>query len=214
MPSLHVVTDDLVLNRADFLRVARKLLEAGGSELALHVRGPRTEGRRLYELVGELVTLDESGARVFVNDRVDVALTAGAPGIHLGQRSLSLAGVRALVGGAVSVGISVHDAGEAIAAKRDGADYAFVGTLHPTPSHEGHAGGGPALLTELAAVATGLPLLGIGGVTPERVCAVLRAGGHGVAVIRGVWGADDPVHAVGEYLSVLESCRSSIGDSN
>ena len=158
--------------------------------------------------------IDESGARVFVNDRVDVALAAGAAGIHLGRRSLSLAQARALVGSAVSVGISVHDAGEAIDAGQDGADYAFVGTLYETPSHEGRVGGGPALLTEVAKVATGLPLLGIGGMTPERVCDVLHAGGHGVAVIRGVWGADDSVRAVGEYLSVLEGCRGSTGDSN
>ena len=206
MPRLHVVTDDLVLTRTDFPRVARALLEAGGYALALHVRGPRTDGRMLYELVRELVTLDESDARVFVNDRVDVALTTGAAGVHLGRRSISVARTRALVGSSVPVGISVHDAGEAIEASRDGADYAFVGTLYATPTHQRHASGGLALLTEVAEVVNGLPLLGIGGVTPERVSAVLRAGGHGVAVIRGVWSADDPVRALGEYLSVLEGC--------
>ena len=206
VPRLHVVTDDVVLNRADFLHVARALLEAGGDALALHVRGPGTDGRRLHELVRELVPLEESGARVFVNDRVDVALTARAAGIHLGRRSLSVAQARAIVRSAVSVGISVHDAREATDASQGGADYAFVGTLYATPSHEGYTGGGPALLTEVAEVATGLPLLGIGGVTPDRVCEVLHAGGHGVAVIRGVWGADDSVRAVAEYLSVLEGC--------
>ncbi len=203
VPRLHVVTDDLVLTRTDFLRVAGALLEAGGDALALHVRGPGTDGRRLYELVRELVTLDESGARVFVNDRIDVALTTGAAGVHLGRRSLSVLQTRALVGSPALVGISVHDAREATEASQDGADYAFVGTLYATPTHQGLAGGGPALLTEVAEVADGLSLLGIGGVTPERVSAVLRAGGHGVAVIRGVWGAHDPARAVGEYLSVL-----------
>ncbi len=203
MPRLHVVTDDLVLTRTDFPHVARALMEAGGDALVLHVRGPRTAGRRLHELVRELVTLEESGARVFVNDRVDVVLTTGAAGVHLGRRSLSVDQVRALVGSAVPVGISVHDAREATEASQDGADYAFVGTLYPTPTHQGQVGGGPALLAELAEVARGLSLLGVGGVTPERVSAVLHAGGHGVAVIRGVWGADDPVRAVGEYLSVL-----------
>ena len=203
VPRLHVVTDDLVLTRTDFLHVARALLEAGGDALALHVRGPRTDGRRLHELVRELVRLDESGARVFVNDRVDVALTTGAAGVHLGRRSLSVAQTRALVGSVVPVGISVHDAREATESSQDGADYAFVGTLYPTPTHQGHAGGGPALLTEVEEVAKGLSLLGIGGVTPERVSPVLHAGGHGVAVIRGIWGADDPARAAGEYLSVL-----------
>ena len=214
VPRLHVVTDDLVLGRTDFLPVARALLEAGGDALALHVRGRRADGRTIYELVHELVTREQSGGHVFVNDRVDVALTAGAAGIHLGQRSLSVVGTRALVGSTACVGISVHDAREARAASQDGADYAFVGTLHATPSHEGHGGRGPELLTEVAELANGLLLLGIGGVTPERVPPVLRAGGHGVAVIRGVWGASDPVRAVGEYLSVLEGRPSSTGDSN
>ena len=81
VPRLHVVTDDLVLGRTDFLPVARALLEAGGDALALHVRGPRTDGRTIYELVHELVTREQSGGHVFVNDRVDVALTAGAAGL-------------------------------------------------------------------------------------------------------------------------------------
>ena len=76
VPRLHVVTDALVLGRTDFLPVARALLEAGGDALALHVRGPRTDGRTIYELVHELVTREQSGGHVFVNDRVDVALTA------------------------------------------------------------------------------------------------------------------------------------------
>jgi thiamine-phosphate diphosphorylase len=203
VPRLHVVTDDLVLSRGDFLPIARALLEAGGEALAFHVRGPTTDGRRLYELVRELIEFDESGARVFVNDRVDVALAARAAGVHLGRRSLSVERARALVGSASIVGLSVHEAGEAAEAKKNGADYAFVGTLFPTPTHPGHVGDGPRLLTEVAEVAKGLTLCGIGGVTPERVAAVVRAGGHGVAVIRGIWSADDPTCALHEYLSAL-----------
>ena len=86
---------------------------------------------------------------------------------------------------------------------QDGADYAFVGTLYPTPSHPGHVGDGSTLLSEVAEVAKGLSLVGIGGVTPERVAEVLGAGGYGVAVIRGIWCADDPNRALGEYLSAL-----------
>jgi len=203
VPRLHVVTDDLVLTRSDFLPVARGLLEVGGEALAFHVRGPNTDGRRLYELVRELVALAAPGGRVLVNDRVDVALATRAAGVHLGRRSLSVARTRGLVGSVALVGISMHDAGEAAGMMQRGADYAFVGTLYPTPSHPGHVGGGSTLLTEVAEVAKGLSLLGIGGVTPERVREVLRAGGHGVAVIRGIWGADDPMSALGEYLSVL-----------
>jgi len=203
VPRLHVVTDDLVLARGDFLPVARKLLEVGGEALAFHVRGPNTDGRRLYELAHELLTFGEEGARILVNDRVDVALATGTDGVHLGRRSLSVARARGLVGSVALVGVSVHDAGEDAEMMQDGPDYAFVGTLYPTPSHPGHVGGGSTLLSEVAEVAKGLSLVGIGGVTPERVAEVLGAGGYGVAVIRGIWCADDPNRALGEYLSAL-----------
>ncbi len=203
VPRLHVVTDDLVLARGDFLPVARKLLEAGGEALAFHVRGPNTDGRRLYELAHELLTFGEEGARILVNDRVDVALATGTAGVHLGRRSLSVARARGLVGSVALVGVSVHDAGGDAEMMQDGPDYAFVGTLYPTPSHPGHIGGGSTLLSEVAEVAKGLSLVGIGGVRPERVAEVLGAGGYGVAVIRGIWCADDPNRALGEYLSAL-----------
>jgi thiamine-phosphate diphosphorylase len=205
---LHVVTDDEVLTRADFLDVAEAVLDSGGEALALHVRGPATDGRTLHEFVHALVVLRRSQARVFVNDRVDVALAAGADGAHLGGRSLSVREARALVGPAISIGISVHDSAGVAAARRDGAEYAFVGTLFATPTHAGRAGQGGALVSEVAKGADGLPVVGIGGITPGRVSDVIRAGGHGVAVIRGVWNAGDPARAVGEYLSALERANS------
>ncbi len=206
---LHVVTDDEVLTRADFLDVAEAVLDSGGEALALHVRGPATDGRTLHELVHALIALRPPHARVFVNDRVDVALAAGADGTHLGGRSLSVSETRALVGPVISIGMSVHDSPGVAAASRDGAEYAFVGTLFETPTHGGRAGQGSTVVTEVAGRADGLPLVGIGGVTPGRVSEVIRAGGYGVAVIRGVWDAGDPARAVGDYLSALE--RASPG---
>lgn len=203
---VHVVTDDEVLARPGFALVARWLLEAGGADVALHLRGPTSGGRLLYELACELVPVAEgSGAAVIVNDRIDVALAARAHGVQLGQRSLSLAKARSVARGRgrLQLGVSVHGPDEARAA--GDADWWLVGTLWPTPSHPGHPGDGPGRLSELAAGGR-VPCIGIGGVDLERVADVRAAGGAGIAVLGGIWRAADPVVAL---HSLVERWHSS-----
>jgi thiamine-phosphate diphosphorylase len=200
VPPLHVVTDDELLERPELASVARTVLEAGRGELALHLRGPRTGGRRLYELARQLAPAARAaGALFLVNDRCDVALAAGADGVHLAQRSLDAFAARKLVGERMMLGLSVHPSEQGEFADPGGLDYLFVGTLHPTRSHPGRPGSGPSVLRVLAGC--GLPLVGIGGITPDRVAEVRREGGAGVAVLRGVWDAPDPVAAVEAYIS-------------
>lgn len=202
VPPLHVVTDDEVLARADFTAVARAVLEAGAGGVALHLRGPRSTGRALFELASALVPAARAaGAALLVNDRVDVALASGADGAHLGARGMMPRDARALLGEGRLVGVSVHSPGE-VEAGGAGADFLFVGTLYSTPSHPGREGAGPQILRDFRGY--GVPLVGIGGVTPGRVREVRAAGGHGVAVIRGVWDAPDPVAAIMLYLKALE----------
>ncbi|GMV05135.1 MAG: thiamine-phosphate synthase [Gemmatimonadota bacterium] len=204
VPRLHVVTDDAVLADPAFPSRARRLLVQGGAGLALHVRGPRTPGGTLLRLAAPLAAAAaEAGALLVVNDRVDVALASGAAGVHLGRRSLPVAEAKRLLPSGVLVGASVHGAGEAAQAQACGADWAFVGSVWATPSHPDVAGGGPALLRAAAEAAPRVPLLAIGGVTPARVGEALRAGAHGVAVIRGIWDAADLEAALGDYQDRL-----------
>lgn len=199
---LHVVTDDAVLARADFSARAREVMAAGGTCLALHLRGPRTGGRRMFELASELVgAAGEAGSLLVVNDRLDVALAAGAHGVHLGARGLAPADARAVAGDAVMVGVSVHTPEEADAAALGDVDYVFAGNVYETASHPERAAAGLGLIAE--AVEDALTVIAIGGVTPERVPELRRAGAGGVAVLSGVWGADDPARAVERYLEVL-----------
>lgn len=202
IPRLHVVTDDEVLARKDFRARALEILEAGGP-IVLHLRGPHATGRRLVELAGALRDPAATfGAKLLVNDRVDVALCLGLDGAHLGHRSLPPAQARGLLGPDRLVGASVHGVKEAVEAARGGADFLFVGALWATPSHPDAKPAGPRLIRDVGATVS-VPLLGIGGVTPERVPAILEAGGHGAAVISGVWNAPSSGDAVQAYLQAL-----------
>ena len=204
VPRLHVVTDDDVLAAADFPVVSRALVAAGGGGVALHVRGPRTSGRRLHTITSDLLAnAAHSGAWLVVNDRVDVALATGARAVHLGRRSLPVVEARRILGEEARIGVSCHTPDEAAGASREGADWIFAGTTYATPSHRGREGCGPEGVHRASVAARGVPVLAIGGVTAERVSELVAAGAHGVAVVRGVWSAPDPVVALKEFLQEL-----------
>ena len=206
MPRLHVVTDDAVLARPDFVSVASALLEAGGPEAALHIRGHDTSGRALFEHASALKPVAEhTSSALFINDRVDVALAMSAHGVQLGTRSMAVGTARGLLGPEVSIGASTHDPSEAQTADEEGADFAFVGTLFPSHSHPDRRSSGADLLGTVRDAVDGLPLIGIGGIRVEGVEYVLSLGAVGVAVIGGIWGAEDPREAVRAYLSALRA---------
>lgn len=197
------MTDDDVLADEKWPDRAADVLEAGGPDVALHLRGPATEPRRLLELVDALVEpARRARALLLVNDRVDVALLAEVGGVHLGERSLPAERTRALLGADAWIGVSCHAPEETGGRATEGADYVFLGTIHPTASHPGVTGLGAAGVEEAARDAR-LPLIGIGGIGPAEASAVLAAGAHGVAAIRGIWRAEDPGRAVKRYLEVL-----------
>ena len=200
-----MVTDDDILERQDILGVIKTVYETGGRDVALHIRGPSTYGRKIHELARKIRPMaDSTGGRLFLNDRLDIAWTAGVDGVHLGQRSLPVRSVRRLVGHDLTIGASVHNEHESAIAEKEGADYAFLGTLFRTPSHHGIEPGGLSLISKMCSVIRDMPFVGIGGITPERVGGVLAAGAKGVAVIRGIWNAENPRDAVRAYLSELK----------
>ena len=204
IPRVHVVTDDRVLERADFPEAAAAVIAAGAGRIAFHLRGPRSGGRRLEELAGLLLPpARAAGVPLLLNDRIDVALAARADGVHLGLRSLPLSHARRLLPDGALVGCSAHGAGEAEAwgAEAGAApDFLFTGPVFPTRSHPGAEAAGPGLIAAVRAVRPRTPQLGIGGVTPARAGAVRAAGAHGVAAIRAVWEAGDPARAVAALL--------------
>jgi thiamine-phosphate pyrophosphorylase len=201
-----VVTDDSMLARGGWIARAVAVLETGGAEVCLHLRGPRTPGATLHGLANELLPHARSvGASLFVNDRVDVALAVDVDGVHLGARSLPVGVTRGLLGSGRWLGASCHDASSATAARREGADYVFLGTIFATPSHPDVAGMGVEGLAATLARLEGAPVIGIGGIDPARVAPVLEGGAHGVAVVRGVWEARDAASAVKRYVEAIRA---------
>ena len=186
LPRLHAVTDERVARRPDLTALAESLARAAGADLAFHARGRDLSGLEHFDLATRLAAFPPS--RLFVNDRLDIALACGASGVQLGAASLDPEDARRL-DTRWWIGKSVHTLAEAEAAQTAGADYLLVGPVFPTATHPARDPLEPATLA--AIVALGLPVIAIGGVTPGRAASLKAAGVHGVAAIRAFWDTVD-----------------------
>src|SRR5205085_2733735 len=143
------------------------------------------------------------GALLIVNARADVALAIGADAVQRTHASLSVAEIRAVVDKRLRIGASTHSRDEAVTAAAEGADWIVFGPVYDTPSKRRY--GAPRGLQALADVvaAVRLPVIAIGGITPERIPEVRRAGAHGVAVISALLTADSPRDTTRRFLDAL-----------
>jgi thiamine-phosphate pyrophosphorylase len=165
---------------------------AGGAD-AVQLRAKELRDDELRPLARELAgACRAEGVLFLVNDRVAVALESGADGAHVGQDD-DPAAARARLGPAPILGVSVGSADEARAADAAGADYLGV-TVWATATKPDARPGGLDAVREIAG-ATGLPVVGIGGIDASNAAEVLAAGASGVAVVSAVGAADDPVEA-------------------
>ena len=193
LPRLHAITDERIARRSDLYDIARALAIGGGSDLALHARGRALTGLEHYQLAARLSACPP--ARLFVNDRLDIALAVPTAGVQLAQGSLSVSAARALNRGWL-IGKSVHDLAEAEAAKTEGADYLVVGPVYATASHLGRRPLGIERLQAIVVAMGDLPVIAIGGITVGRVREVRKSGAHGIAAIRAFWDDVDAAAAV------------------
>jgi thiamine-phosphate pyrophosphorylase len=195
IPRLHLITDRALA--ADL--PARALAALRGLRprtAAVQLREKDLGGRALLGLARALRrACDEAGQLLVVNDRIDVALAAGADGVHLPAAGIPVAEARRLLGPEAIVGRSCHSRAEVEAALADGASYATFSPIYDTPSkREYGAPLGVEALREAAAL--GLPLIALGGVDAGRAPEVRAAGAAGVAAIRAWLVGDDPAGAV------------------
>lgn len=200
LPRLHAVTDAAVLALPDF-PVRAAAIAAAGSAVAIHARDREATGATLVALTRRLLALARPPeAGVIVSARADIAVALEAQGVQLRAGDLEPADVRqAFPAWAGWIGASVHGLDEARARTDEGADYLVVGNIFETASHPGRPAQGLALVRDTARL--GLPVIAIGGVTPERVRAVRDAGAWGVAAIGALWHAEDPA---AQALALLE----------
>jgi thiamine-phosphate diphosphorylase len=189
LPRLHAITDDAILADAD-VGIRAAAIAAVGPAAALHVRGRNSSGAFLAKSATRFMALAHPAeAAVIINARPDLARAVGAQGVHLGSGDLTTADARTVLG-AGWVGRSVHSMTEAREAIAAGADYLMLGAVFETNTHPGQRGLGLDVLGDV--VALGIPVIAIGGITPERAQSVKDAGAWGVAAIRALWHAADP----------------------
>ncbi len=183
---LCYITDRRQLRSVSLAAVIREAVRAGVD--IVQVREKDLTSRELITLVEEALSATREpgmgGARVVVNDRVDVALAGGADGAHLAAHSMPVQVVRRFVPRAFLIGVSCHSLGEAMAAESGGADYLVLGPVFETPSKLGY--GPPLGLEKLRDITSRIriPVLALGGITVERTRPCLEAGASGIAGIR------------------------------
>ncbi|WP_128100384.1 thiamine phosphate synthase [Paenibacillus sp. DCT19] len=146
----------------------------------------------------------QHGIPFIVNDDVELAVAVEADGVHVGQDDADAALVRARIGAGRMLGVSAHSASEARRAVQAGADYLGVGPMYPTRSKaDAHAVLGSAGILELRAAGIAVPVVGIGGITPDTTAAVMAAGADGVAVISAIAGAADVRAAAARFAAAV-----------
>jgi thiamine-phosphate pyrophosphorylase len=201
---LYLVTDRALARGRTVPEVVSAAVSGGVT--CVQVREKEAGARDfLAEVRATLRALAGTGVPLIINDRVDVALAAGADGIHVGQTDLPLADVRRLVGEEMIVGVSVESVEDAVAAEREGADYVSVSPVYLTPTKTDTASGlGPEGVAAVRA-AVRCPVVAIGGLNRETVGDVIRAGADGVAVVSAVMSAPDPAAAARELREIIDA---------
>lgn len=201
LPRLYVILDASG-GVSEKLEKARILAE-GGVRLVQY-RGKNQVSREQYRAASELAKYFAGHAVTFlVNDRPDIALLAGAAGVHVGQEDLSAEDARRVVGPDKWVGVSTHTLEQVRGAAETSADYIAVGPIFATATKENAE---PVVGTGWIRQARGLagkPIVAIGGITLENAPQAIAAGADSVAVISDIWRAPDPRARIEEYQKLL-----------
>ena len=201
LPRLHLITD--TRDGRDCLPVVAAALTAGLR--CVQVRDKTHTDRWLFDLARRVVELARPhGATVLVDDRADVALAAGADGVHVGADDLPVSDVRRILGPDAIVGATARTPDAARQAVADGATYVGAGPAYATVTKTGLPDPlGPDRIGAVAA-AVGVPVVAIAGIGPRQATELRRVGAHGVAVVSAIADATDPKAATAELLRAVD----------
>lgn len=181
LPRLYAIAD---ASFGDPVKIAEALFD-GGARL-VQIRNKTACARELLDQVERILEVAPSGARVIVNDRVDVARIAAAAGVHLGQSDLPAPAARQILGPDRIIGFSTHSVEQALEADKLAIDYIAVGPIFSTPTKQNAE---PVVGVEtLAAICRSVrkPVVAIGGIKLENAAQILQAGAQSIAVISGL----------------------------
>jgi thiamine-phosphate pyrophosphorylase len=201
-PCLMLVTDRTRLRGRAMEEVVSRAVDGGVNVVQLREKDLPTA--ELYDLAVTVHAVVRGRALLVVNDRLDVALAAGADGVHLPERNLPSEKVWDLAGDACVVGRSVHSVESAVQAEADGMDYVLLGTVFETASKPGSPPAGVELVSRVRD-AVNIPLIAIGGINAENAADVIKAGADGVAVIGALMDAEDPEAAARELREAIDT---------
>lgn len=200
---LYLITDSSLVTRksrkgtlsqrdvTSSLVTAVRLALKGGVR-AVQLREKSLGTKELLRLACKLRELTAAySAKLFINDRFDIALAAGADGVHLTCESIPAVAVRAAVGSRFIIGVSTHSVSEARDARDAGADFLTFGPVYSTPSKMKYGEPvGTGMLKRVCGEMS-IPVFALGGVKASNMDEVRKSGAYGVAMISGIFGADD-----------------------
>lgn len=201
--SLYLITDRHVVPAGRSLPSQVEAALAGGVK-AVQLREKELTVAARLPLARELRELTRRyGAKLLINDRIDLALAVDADGVHLGGHSLPTGIARQLLGPDKLIGVSTHSPEEIAAVAAAGADFVTFGPVFDTPSKRdlGRPTGIKILMS--AAEASPVPLFALGGIAAANLAEVLNCGVRRIACISAVLGADDPAAATRQILQTL-----------
>jgi thiazole tautomerase (transcriptional regulator TenI) len=196
-PELHLISNGR-MPLPEFARVASRIHPF---VTGFHLREKARTAHEIWEGLSVLLAVGVPSEKIYVNDRVDIAVSAKVKGVQLGAQSL-LPNVVKQAFPALRVGRSVHSVEEARAMEENGADFLIYGHIFPSHSKTGLPARGISALREVGQGTT-IPVIAIGGVVPSNVRQILEAGAAGIAVMSGILEAVDPLEKTKQYYDQL-----------
>ena len=194
--SLYLVTDRGLMH-TETLESAVKQAIAGGCTL-VQLREKNCSSLEFYRTAAGIKKItDRYRIPLIINDRADIALAAGAAGVHVGQDDIPAVTARRIIGKNGILGVSVSTVEEALRAQADGADYLGVGAMFPTGT-KADAGAVPMEVLKNIVSASRVPVVAIGGISRETLPFLKNTGVAGIAVVSAIMASDDIAGAAGE----------------
>lgn len=197
--SLYVIIDRRMMKGRLPIRVVREAIAGGAT--AIQLREKKMEGRDLCTFAASLKKIARKRRALFiVDDRVDIAKSCDAGGVHLGEKDLPIKIARKLLGKKKIIGATVRNLSQALKAQREGADYLSLGPIFPTRTKQSLPP--PRGLKAITRIKKKIkiPLIAIGGINRNNVTSVIKAGADGVAVVSAITKAENVRKTTRELL--------------